>query len=107
MTVALFCLKDLLAVFSFLLILQGVFSEQPRPGRWRPIALAAVCASCSVGGYLLLSRVTDEHVFDTLDFINNALAVCAFPFVFRKPKFWRGFAVLFLYYCTVDTLWSF
>ena len=107
MTVALFCLKDLLAVFSFLLILWGVFLEQPRPDKWRPIALAAVCASCSVGGYLLLSRVTDEHVFDTLDFINNALAVCAFPFVFRKPKFWRGFAVLFLYYCTVDTLWSF
>ena len=107
MTVALFCLKDLLAVFSFLLILWGVFSEQPRPDKWRPIALAAVCASCTVGGYLLLSRVTDEHVFDTLDFINNALAVCAFPFMFRKPKFWRGFAVLFLYYCTVDTLWSF
>lgn len=107
MTVALFCLKDLLAVFSFLLVLRGVFSEQPRHGQWRPIALAVVCASCSVIGYFLLSRVTVEHVFDTLDFINNALAVCAFLFVFRKPKFWRGFAVLFLYYCTVDTLWSF
>ena len=107
MIVALLCLKDLLAVFSFLLILQGVFSEQLRPGKWRLVVLAVVCASCSVGGYLLLSRVAKEHVFDTLDFVNNALALCAFPFVFRKPKFWRGFAVLFLYYCTVDTLWSF
>lgn len=106
MICALYCLKDLLAILSFGTILRYVFKEVPRGQRRRLPLLACVSAACSVSGYFLLSP-SNEYTYEILDFINTVLALASVPFLFRKPRFWRAFAVLFLYYCTVDTLWSF
>lgn len=91
---------------SFLLLLREIFSETPRPGRWRAAVCAVVSVACSAAGYLLLTPVT-AHADELLDFIATVVSVCAVPFLFRKPRFFRALAVLFIYYATLDTLWSF
>lgn len=106
MICVLYCLKDLLALFSFGMILRYIFKEVPRGEKWRLLLLVGVSAGCSVSGYFLLSP-SNEYAYEILDFINTALALASVPFFFRKPRFWRSFAVLFLYYSTIDTLWSF
>ena len=106
MICALYCLKDVLALFSYYLILHLVFKEVLQKGVWRPIAYACVSIACSAAGYLLLPPRT-EDAFAILDFIATVIALIGLPFVLKKPRFWRSLAILFIYYATVDTLWSF
>lgn len=106
MICVLYCLKDVLALFSFYLILHFVFKEVLNKGVWRYIAYAFFSVICSATGYLLLADKT-EDAFAILDFIATAVALIGLPLILKKPRFWRSFAILFIYYATVDTLWSF
>ena len=106
MICALYCLKDILALFSYYLILHFVFKEVLQKGVWRSIAYACFSVICSAAGYLLLVQKTEE-AFAILDFIATGVALIGLPILFKKPRFWRSFAILFIYYATVDTLWSF
>ena len=73
MICALYCLKDLLALFSYYLILHFVFKEVLQKGVWRPIVYACVSIACSAAGYLLLPSRT-EDAFAILDFIATVIA---------------------------------
>ena len=106
MICVLYCLKDVLALFSYYMILLFVFREIPRRGVWRSAVWACVSIACSAAGYLLLPGRTPD-AFEILDFIATVIALAGLPLVFRRPRFWRSLAVLFIYYATVDTLWSF
>ena len=104
--VFLYSISDLVTIASFIAMIRAVFTEQFRSGKWRFFVCAGVSLACSAAGYLLLTPVT-EHAYEILDFIANALAAAAIPFFFRKPRFFRDLAVLFIYYFTIGALWSF
>ena len=106
MLCALYCLKDVLALFSYYLILRAVFGEILRKGVWRSAVWACVSVGCSAAGYLFLTPRTPD-AFEILDFAATVIALAGLPLLFRKPRFWRSFAILFIYYATADTLWSF
>ena len=106
MTCALFCIENLVSLLSFYLILRIVFKETPHTEKWRPILCAIISGVVSISGFLLLPSRTD-NAFELLDFLATAIGLISIPLLFRKPRFWRGFAVLFLYFATIDTLWSF
>ncbi len=106
MTCFLYCINDLVSLFSFYLILRYIFKEIPYMGKWRMIFCAVLSTAISVTGYLLLPGKT-EYAFDMLDFAATVIALISVLLLFRKPRFWRSFAVLFIYYATIDTLWSF
>ena len=106
MLTALYCLKDLSELFSFLLLMRVLFRETPYPGKGRALLLIGVSAVCSAAGALLLPPRT-EHAYEILDFIANLLAVLAIPLIFRKPRLPRAIFTLFLYFFAIDTLWSF
>ena len=106
MICALYCLKDVLALFSYYLILHFVFKEVLQKGVWRSVAYACFSIACSAAGYLLLPPRT-EDAYAILDFIATVIALAGLPLFFKKPRFWRSLAILFIYYATVDTLWSF
>lgn len=106
MVCALYCMQELVSLFSFYMLLRYIFKEVPRPGKWRIPLFSGVSLICSCAGFLLLTP-GNEYAYEILDFAATAVALASIPFFFRKPRFWRGFAVLFLYYATVDTLWSF
>ena len=106
MLTALYCLKDLSELLSFLLLMRVLFRETPYPGKGRALLLIGVSAVCSAAGALLLPPRT-EHAYEILDFIANLLAVLAIPLIFRKPRLPRAIFTLFLYFFAIDTLWSF
>lgn len=106
MVCALYCIENLVSLLSFFLILNIIFKEQPRTEKWRPVLCAAISIAASVSGFILLPSKSD-YAFELLDFIATVIALISIPLLFRQPRFWRGFAVLFLYYATIDTLWSF
>ena len=106
MICALYCLKDVLALFSYYLILHFVFKEVLKKGVWRPVAYACFSVSCSVAGYVLLPSRT-EDAYAILDFIATVIALAGLPLILKRPRFWRSLAILFVYFATVDTLWSF
>ena len=106
MICALYCLKDVLALFSYYLILHFVFKEVLQKGVLRSVAYACFSIACSAAGYLLLPPLT-EDAYAILDFIATVIALAGLPLLFKKPRFWRSLAILFIYYATVDTLWSF
>ena len=106
MVCVLYRVKDLVALLSYCMILRTVFKETLRPGRGRAALCAAVSAVGSAAGYLLLTPGS-EYAFEILDFIATVTALFSAVILFRRPRFWRSFAVLFIYYATVDTLWSF
>ena len=106
MICALYCLKDVLALFSYYLILHLVFKEVLQKGVWRSVAYACFSIVCSTAGYLLLTPRTEDS-YAILDFIATVIALAGLPFIFKKPRFWRSLLILFIYYATVDTLWSF
>lgn len=106
MICALYCLKDVLALFSYYLILHLVFKEVLQKGVWRSVAYACFSIVCSTAGYLLLTPRTEDS-YAILDFIATVIALAGLPFILKKPRFWRSLAILFIYYATVDTLWSF
>ena len=106
MVCALYCIENLVSLLSFYLILHVTFKENPRTEKWRPVLCAAISIAASVSGFILLPSKTD-YAFELLDFFATVIALISIPLLFRKPRFWRGFAVLFLYYATIDTLWSF
>ena len=106
MICALYCLKDVLALFSYYLILHFVFKEVLQKGFLRPIAYTCFSIACSAVGYILLPSRT-EDAFAILDFIATVVALAGLPLILKKPRFWRSLAILFIYYATVDTLWSF
>ena len=54
---------------------------------------------------LLTPRTEDSYAI--LDFFATVIALAGLPFILKKPRFWRSLAILFIYYATVDTLWSF
>ena len=106
MVCALYCIENLVSLLSFYLILRVIFKENPRTEKWRPVLCAAISIAAGVSGFILLPSKTD-YAFELLDFFATVIALISIPLLFRKPRFWRGFAVLFLYYATIDTLWSF
>ena len=106
MICALYCLKDVLALFSYYLILHFVFKEVLKKGVWRPVAYACFSVACSVAGYVLLPSRT-EDAYAILDFIATVIALAGLPLILKRPRFWRSLAILFVYFATVDTLWSF
>ena len=106
MVCALFCLENLVSLLSFYLILRYIFKESPRTENWRPAVCAMISIVADVSGFLLLPSRT-EYAFELLDFSATVIALFSMLLLFRKPRFWRGFAVLFLYFATIDTLWSF
>ena len=106
MICALYCLKDVLALFSYYLILHLVFKEVLQKGVWRSVAYACFSIVCSTAGYLLLTPRTEDS-YAILDFFATVIALAGLPFILKKPRFWRSLAILFIYYATVDTLWSF
>ena len=106
MVCALYCVENLVSLLSFYLILRYIFKESPRTEKWRPILCAVISIAADTTGFLLLPPRT-EYAFELLDFIATVIALFSIPLLFRKPRFWRGFAVLFLYFATIDTLWSF
>ena len=106
MVCALYCIENLVSLLSFYLILRVIFKENPRTEKWRPVLCAAISIAASVSGFILLPSKTD-YAFELLDFIATVITLISIPLLFRKPRFWRDFAVLFLYYATIDTLWSF
>ena len=106
MVCALFCVESLVSLLSFYLILRYIFKESPRTEKWRQVLCAVSSILADATGFLLLPLRT-EYAFELLDFIATVIALFSIPLLFRKPRFWRGFAVLFLYYATIDTLWSF
>ena len=59
MICAMYCLKDVLALFSYYLILHFVFKEVLQKGVWRSIACACFSITCSAVGYLLLPPRTE------------------------------------------------
>ena len=95
-----------MALFSYYLILYLVFKEVLQKGVWRTAAYECLSIACSATGFLLLSESTEE-AFAILDFIATVIAMAGLPFIFKKPRFWRCLAIFFIYYATVDTLWSF
>ena len=106
MTCALFCIKDLTSLLSFWLILRYIFKETPKTGKWRIAVCAILTVLTSVPGFLFLPA-RSEYAYELLDFIATVIALISIPLLFRKPRFWRAFAVLFIYFATIDTLWSF
>ncbi len=106
MVCALFCVENLVSLLSFYLILRYIFKESPRREKWRPAVCAGISLAADTTGFLLLPSRT-EYAFELLDFSATLIALFSMLLLFRKPRFWRGFAVLFLYYATIDTLWSF
>lgn len=106
MTCALFCIKDLTSLLSFWLILCYIFKETPKSGKWRIAVCAILTVLTSVPGFLFLPA-RSEYAYELLDFIATVIALISIPLLFRKPRFWRAFAVLFIYFATIDTLWSF
>lgn len=106
LTGGLYLLRDLAFLAGFAALLRHVFGEPPRAGKWRlPTALAAG-AAVSLTGYALLFGKTEDAPA-VIDFLGTLVAFAAVPFLFRKARFWRSLAVLFLFSATVDTLWSF
>ncbi len=106
MVCALYCTADLISLLSFYLILRYVFKENPHKKLWRPVMCGVLSATVSITGYLLLPSRT-EYAYDILDFAATIIGLLSILILFKRPRFWRGFAVLFIYYATVDTLWSF
>ncbi|MBQ7639329.1 MAG: hypothetical protein IJS90_10555, partial [Clostridia bacterium] len=106
MVCALYCLTDLVSLLSYYMILRYVFKEVPHTNPVRYAVCAALSVAVSVSGYLLLVPKT-ESAFELLDFFATVTALISLVVLFKKPRFWRGFGVLFLYYATIDTLWSF
>ena len=106
MVCLLYCADELVSLFSFYLILRYVFKETPKQGKLRIVLCAVFTAAVSAAGFLLLPGRT-EYALDLLDFSATLIALASVFVLFRKPRFWRGFAVLFIYYGAIDTLWSF
>lgn len=99
-------IKDLIALASFIFLINRVFQESLRKDRWRFFSITVVNLLVSIGGYYLLYEKTEE-VFAVLDFAATVISLSAIPFLFRKCRFWRAVAVFFIYYATVDMFWSF
>ena len=106
MICALYCLKDVLALFSYYLILHLVFKELLQKNILRPILFVCFSIASSAAGYLFLTETTEE-AYAILDFIATVLAIVGLPLILKKPRFFRSLGILFIYYATVDTLWSF
>ena len=98
--------KDLIALASYIFLINRVFQESLRNDKWRFLTLTAISLSVSIGGYFLLNEEIEE-VFAALDFAATVISLVSIPFLFRKCRFWRAVAVLFIYYATVDMFWSF
>ena len=104
-TCILFCIKELAALFSFLLVLARVFGETPRSKKRLPL-FAAACVCVWASAFLLLvPRLPDAYEY--LDMLATLAALIALPVLFRKPAFLRSVAVIFVYFSTVEMLWSF
>lgn len=103
---ALYCVENLISLLSFYLILRFIFKESPHTEKWRIVVCATMMIAANISGFFLLPSIT-EYAFELLDFIATVITLISIPLLFRKPRFWRDFAVLFLYYATIDTLWSF
>lgn len=99
-------IKDILALASYIFLINRVFQESLRKDKWRFLTLTVVSLFVSIGGYYLLYEDTEE-AFAVLDFAATVLSLAAIPFLFRKCRFWRAVAVFFIYYATVDMFWSF
>lgn len=103
---ALYCVENLVSLLSFYLILRFIFKESPHTEKWRIVVCATMMIADNISGFFLLPSIT-EYAFELLDFTATVITLISIPLLFRKPRFWRGFAVLFLYFATIDTLWSF
>lgn len=99
-------IKDLIALSSFIFLINRVFQESLRKGKWRFLTLTVLSLLVSIGGYYLLYKDTEE-VFALLDFAATVISLASIPFLFRSCRFWRAVAVFFIYYATVDMFWSF
>ena len=101
----LYCVKELAGLAGFTLLMQRAFGEALR-GKKRIPVFAAACTVVNAGLFLLLVPVR-EDAYEILDFLATVAAFAALPVLFRKPKLLRGIAVIFVYFATVEMLWSF
>lgn len=104
--ILLYILKDTFAVISLLCILNNIFTGRFSGGVLKG-SLFGVFSVLSIIGTYVLVIPSNAYGYEIIDAVSNAIYILAAFLFVRKPAILRTLTVLFLYFFTVDMLWSF